>query len=359
MIHAVIMVGGSGTRLWPVSRRKAPKQTMRIGGSDTLLGASYARGAAAAGPDGTVMFVATAELASVIRAHVPGLEADSLILEPEGRDTAACIGLAAVHVRRRDPDGVMLVLPADHLIAPLERFVEVARTAAEVADRERCLVTIGVKPRHPATGLGYIQRGEALEPRTAVPAYRVRGFKEKPNAATARAYVESGEYYWNSGIFAWRADVILAEMERHLPKHHECLQKIACALDDGGGDKISCEVYGCIPRISIDFGIMEKAQALAVVEADFSWDDVGSWTAYAQHVRRDADGNAVDGSFVGVDARDNIIVAPKGKMVTAVGLEEHVVIDTPDALFICPRSRDQDVKKIVEKLREMGRADLL
>jgi mannose-1-phosphate guanylyltransferase len=361
VIHAVIMVGGSGTRLWPVSRQKRPKQTMKIGSADSLLVGSYGRAKALVekSGEGSVTFVATEALASVVRGEIPQLPEGSLVLEPEGRDTAACIGLAAVHVLHRDPDGVMVVTPADHLIRPVEAFVDVARAAAEVAESERSLVTIGVVPRGPATAYGYIHRGAKLARALKRPAYEVEAFREKPDEAAARAYVDSGEYYWNSGIFAWRADVILKEIETHLPEHHRLLVQIAEKIGTPEEAEVARRVYHDIPKISIDYGVMERAEKVAVVEADFSWDDVGSWTAYAAHLKRDADGNDVEGEFIGIDCRDCIVVSPPGKPVAAVGLEGVVVIDTPDALFICPRSRDQDVKKIVAKLKESGREELL
>ena len=352
------MVGGSGTRLWPVSRAKRPKQTMRIGSEDSLLVGSHKRAKALAGQEG-VLFVATELLGGVIRGEIPRLPEGSLVLEPEGRDTAACIGLAAVHVLHRDPDGVMIVMPADHLISPVEAFVAVAKAAAEVAERERSLVTIGIVPRGPATAYGYVHRGASLDLDVGRPAYEVSEFREKPDEATAREYVDSGEYYWNSGIFAWRADVILKEIETHLPEHHRLLSEIAAKIGTPEEAEVARRVYHDIPKISIDYGVMERAGKVAVVEADFSWDDVGSWTAYAAHLKRDADGNDVEGEFIGIDCRDCIVVSPPGKPVAAVGIEGLVVIDTPDALFICPRSRDQDVKKIVAKLKEAGREELL
>jgi mannose-1-phosphate guanylyltransferase len=358
MIYSVIMVGGSGTRLWPVSRARRPKQTLRIGGADSLLVGTWKRARALSGEEG-VIFVATAKLGGVIRGEVPGLPEGALVLEPEGRDTAACIGLAAVHVMRCDPEGVCVVMPADHLIRPVEKFVRVARTAAEVAERERCLVTMGIVPRSPATGYGYIHRAGPLADGYELAAYRVAAFREKPDQATARAYVDSGEYYWNSGIFAWRADVILAEMAKHLPDHHARLLEIASCIGSADETEACRRSYSQMERISVDYGVMEKAEEVAVVEADFSWDDVGSWTAYAEHIRRDADGNDVEGELIGVDCTDNIVVAPREKPVAAVGVKGMVIIDTPDVLFICPRSRDQDVKRMVEKLKGMGREELL
>ncbi|MHC5053709.1 MAG: mannose-1-phosphate guanylyltransferase [Planctomycetota bacterium] len=362
-IHAVIMVGGAGTRLWPVSRAARPKQMMKVGRNESLLDATYARAKALAGEN--VLVVGTAKLGGVIREDLPDLPEDKLILEPEGRDTAACVGLAAVHVARRSPDDVILMMPADHIVEPTEAFVRVARTAAAVAAQEKCLVTIGIVPKFAATGYGYVHRGEAVKAANgsdfAAKAFRVRAFREKPGDETAKRYVDSGEYYWNAGIFAWTAGAILKEIESHLPEHHAKLAEIASAFGTPDEQRVADDVYPTIPRISIDYGVMEKAKQVAVVEADFGWDDVGSWTAFAEHVERDADGNAVEGDFIGIDARECIVIGhgAKGKLVAAVGVEDLVIVDTPDALLVMPRARDQDVKKVVAKLKELGRTELL
>jgi len=362
-IHAVIMVGGAGTRLWPVSRAARPKQMMKVGREESLLDGTYARAKALAGEN--VLVVGTAKLGKVIREDLPDLPEEKLVLEPEGRDTAACVGLAAVHVARSSPDDVIVMMPADHIVEPVDSFVRVARTAAAVASQEKCLVSIGVVPRFAATGYGYVHRGEAVKASNgsdfAAKAFRVRSFREKPGDETAKRYVDSGEYYWNAGIFAWTAGAILAEIEAHLPEHHAKLSEIASALGTPKAKKVADKVYPTIPRISIDYGVMEKAKSVAVVEADFDWDDVGSWTAFAEHVERDADGNAVEGEFLGIDARECIVIGHghKGKLVAAVGVEDLVIVDTPDALLVMPRSRDQDVKKVVAKLKELGRTELL
>ncbi|MHC4253239.1 MAG: mannose-1-phosphate guanylyltransferase [Planctomycetota bacterium] len=366
-IHAVIMVGGAGTRLWPVSRAARPKQMMKVGRNESLLDATYARAKALAGEN--VLVVGTAKLGKVIREDLPDLPEDKLVLEPEGRDTAACVGLAAVHVARSSPDDVIVMMPADHIVEPTEAFVRVAKTAAAVAAQEKCLVTIGIVPKFAATGYGYVHRGEAVKAANGrdmsecegAKAYRVRAFREKPGDETAKRYVDSGEYYWNAGIFAWTAGAILAEIEEHLPEHHAKLSEIAAAFGTPDEQSVADEVYPTIPRISIDYGVMEKAKSVAVVEADFGWDDVGSWTAFAEHVERDADGNAVEGEFLGIDARECVVIGHGGgaKLVAAVGVEGLVIVDTPDALLVMPRARDQDVKKVVAKLKELGRTELL
>ena len=357
MIHPVIMVGGSGTRLWPASRAKSPKQLMKVEGDETLLGGTVARARAVSGGD--VMLVATSRLAPPIRDAMPDLPEDALVVEPEGRDTAACVGLAAVHVAASDPEGVMLVLPADHIVGPMDKFVKVATTACEVADREKCLVSIGVVPRGPATGYGYVHRGQGIEGEFAAPSFRVQQFREKPNRATAEEYVASGEFYWNSGIFAWRADVILGEIEKHLPEHDARLKQIAEAMKAGTVDDVLGEAYAGMPRISVDYGILEKAEKVAVVEADFDWDDVGCWTALAGHLPTDGDGNAVRGEFLGLDAKNCVIDARPGKLVIGAGIEDLVVVDMDDVLLLVPRSRDQDVKKVVDKLKELGKTQYL
>jgi len=362
-IHAVIMVGGAGTRLWPVSRAARPKQMMKVGRDESLLDGTYARARALAGEN--VLVVGTAKLGGVIREDLPDLPEDKLVLEPEGRDTAACVGLAAVHVAKCSPDDVIVMMPADQIIEPADAFVRVAKTAAAVASQEKCLVSIGIVPRFPATGYGYVHRGEPVQASNgsafAAKAFRVRAFREKPGDETAKRYVDSGEYYWNAGIFAWTAGAILKEIESHLPEHHAKLSEIAAALGTPDEGQVADKVYPTIPRISIDYGVMEKAKSVAVVEADFDWDDVGSWTAFADHVERDADNNAVEGDFVGIDTRECVVIGHGGekKLVAAVGVEDLIIVDTPDALLVMPRSRDQDVKKVVAKLKELGRTELL
>jgi len=357
MIWAVIMVGGTGTRLWPASRAARPKQTMKIAKDESLLAGTYSRAKALAGE--RVLVVATARLGELIRRELPTLPDGALVVEPEGRDTAACVCLAALHVSRRDPSGVMIVMPTDHIVEPVERFLAVARTAAAVAERERCLVTVGVPPRCPSTAYGYVRRGEPIAGEYERPVFRVAEFREKPDEPTAKEYIASGEYLWNSGVFAWRADVILEELARYLPRHHRRLVEASASF----GGPCECDslarAYAGIPRVSIDYGVLERAEKVAVVEADFHWDDVGSWTALAAHLPHDAHGNAVRGELVGIDVADCVVVAPEGKLVAAVGVQGYVIVDTPDVILVCPRSRDQDVKKIVEKLRDSGRSEFL
>lgn len=360
MIWSVLMVGGAGTRLWPRSRRALPKQFMRIGGRESLITQAWRRGSGLAGAERTLV-VATSNLAEPVRRELPELRPENLLAEPEGRDTAACVGLAATVIRNRDPEAVMAAMPADHFIEPLEGFLAAARTGCEVAARLGSVVTIGIVPAGPATAYGYVRRGEALEGGGAfeVPVYRSLGFREKPDPELAESYVASGEYYWNSGIFVWKADVIVDEIRKNLPAHAEALGEIAAAVGRPGFDEVLGRVYPGMPRISIDYGVLEKAPDVAIVEAGFNWDDIGSWGALAKYLKQDEGGNRVEGEFVGVDAEECIVLGPEGKLVAAVGVDDLVIVDTPDALLVCRRGRDQDVKKLVERLRGLGREDLL
>lgn len=357
-IFPVIMVGGAGTRLWPVSRREAPKQLMRVGSEESFLRASFRRAAKVAPPE-NVLVVTTAVQRDMVLNELPDALPGNVIAEPEGRDTAAAVGLAAVVVYHRSPNGICVMLPADHHIGSSDEFARGVRAAARVAADHDYLVTTGVVPTYPSTAYGYIHRGEKIGEIDGIPAYRVNSFREKPNPYTAKEYLESGEYYWNSGIFSWKAQVILEEFARYLPEHYIRLQEVADVADTAEFDDVLERVYPELPKISVDFGIMEYTRRTAVVECVFSWDDVGSWTSVGRYYPKDDAGNATDGDVLLLDCRGNVIHAPEGKLLTMVGVEDMVVIDTKDALFIAPKERDQEVKEIVKRLTMSGRDDLL
>jgi mannose-1-phosphate guanylyltransferase len=291
---------------------------------------------------------------------VPGLPEENILLEPGPRGTAPCIGLAAVLLQQRDPAATMAVCPADHLITDAAGFRRAIATAAELAE-DAYLVTLGIAPDHPHTGYGYIQRGDPLGAVKGLPAYRVRRFAEKPDAATAQFFVTSGEYYWNGGIFVWRADTILAEMATLLPRLHVELGPVAQAWGSDRQMEVLAAAWERVPRTTIDYGVMERAVQVAVVPVDIGWDDVGNWSTLSGLVEGDEQGNVVhgDGRPLLLDTSDTYVYAPAGRLVATVGLEGFVVIDTPDALLVCPKDRAQDVREAVDRLKAEGLEDYL
>ncbi len=345
----VIMAGGGGTRLWPLSRRAHPKQFLPLlPGGETLLAATVRRTAALAPVERTLVVTAASQVADVRRA-VPSLPPDNIVVEPEARNTAPCIGLGALAVRARDPDGVMAVLPSDQYVADEPAFVRAARRALDLA-AEGEVVTVGIEPRHPETGFGYIQCGEPLGP----DARKVVRFVEKPDRATAETYVNSGDYLWNAGMFFFPARRVLDEIRSNMPE-------LGAILDGIAQDPARCgELYPRAPKVSIDYGVMEKLGGrMAVVPADLGWSDVGSWAALAEVLPRDGAGNTTIGETVTIDARGNVLVGDGKVLVAAVGVSDLVVVATGDAVVVLPRERAQDVKRVVESLEARKREPYL
>ena len=351
-IYAVIMAGGSGTRFWPASRKENPKQLIPITSEKSMIEETVNRLRSFL-PDERI-FVCTnpAQGAKVVEI-VPGFKSEQLIIEPFGRDTSACVGLAAARLHAIDPDGIMCLLPADHVITPVDSFAAVLAKGAEVAQAENGFVTVGIKPTFPATSYGYIKRGDAQQPGV----YRVDQFCEKPQLETAEKFVNSGEYYWNGGMFLWKTGVILEAIEKHLPDLARGLDAIMAEPEN---DEVLATVYGTLPKISIDFGIMEKVDSIFTVEATFNWDDVGSWSAVRPYYNQDESGNAVaNGNVVAIDSAKNIVNVPAGKEVILIDMQDTVVVDTEDALLICPAGSDQKVKEALEAIEKKGRGDIL
>ncbi|HUU22670.1 MAG TPA: sugar phosphate nucleotidyltransferase, partial [Phycisphaerae bacterium] len=286
-----------------------------------------------------------------VRRALPGVPAGNILAEPVGRNTAPCIGWAALHVRRRDPAGLLAVLPADHVVDEPEGFRRAVRIAVAAA-REGGMVTFGITPDRPETGFGYIELGEEISPGVRA----VARFVEKPDLPTARACLESGRHVWNSGMFFFTAERILGEIGRQLPELARGLAAIDAAADREGEVE---RIFAALPSISVDYGVMEGAADLACVPAAFGWSDLGSWAAAHEHARRDPDGNALPADAVAIDARGCLARVPMGKLVALVGVTDLMVVDTGDALLICPRERAQDVKQVVETLERRGRRELL
>ena len=354
--YAVLMAGGVGSRFWPWSRRDTPKQLLALAGDKTMLGETAERVRALV-PDENIIVVTGSRLRAGVAEAMPWMPAQSILCEPVGRNTAACVGWAAHEIASRDPEGVMVVLPADHVVGPPQVFEQALDDALALADAERKLVTFGIEPTEPATGYGYIKAGPAL--RSAPGAREVGSFHEKPTPDRARQFLDEGDYYWNCGMFAWRSDVILAELDAHLP---ELARDLAGLEERRRGGRLAQaavdEVYPDLQAISIDHGVMEKSAAVAMLPAGFTWNDIGDWDAVAEIWPDDADGNKSRDRLIALDSTGNV-VATRGKPVALVGVEGLAIVDTDDALLICRRDRAQDVRRIVDELKREGLDKLL
>jgi mannose-1-phosphate guanylyltransferase len=350
------MAGGTGTRLWPFSRRDSPKQSLKLVGDRTMFQHAVDRLTPSFQSD-RIFVVAGAEHVAALMAQAPELPADNFIVEPEGRGTAACIGLAAMTLRRQDPEAIMAVLTADHFIREEARFRRVLDAAGEVAGLGH-LVTLGITPSSPSTGYGYVKQGEVLGAIGDFPFYRVDRFTEKPELETARRMVESGTYSWNSGMFIWRVERILGEFERQMPEFYAQLMQIDAALATPGFDEVLGRIWPQVEKQTIDYGVMEGARDVVVIPVDIGWSDVGSWASLSELLPADDAGNVVVGPHVGMDTDDTLVFGGK-RLIATIGLERMVVVDTDDALLICPRGREQEVRDIVRRLEREGRWEYL
>jgi mannose-1-phosphate guanylyltransferase len=347
------MAGGSGTRFWPRSRASLPKQFLRLGGAAPLLVETAARARLIAPAERTWVVTAEVHVARV-RELLPELPSEQVVGEPAPRDTAAALGLAALLISVRDRDAVVLASPADHRIAPPERFAASARAAEElIAAQPDRIVVFGIRPTEPATGYGYVERGAPLGSFQGLSAFDVAAFHEKPPAGRARDYVASGHHLWNAGIFAFRAGTLLDELARQMPKLRAGLDELAPAV---GTRRFAAELSRLFPTFekrSVDHGIMEGARSRAVVVPDYAWDDVGSFAAVARGMEVDGQGNVVVGAGIAIDAHGNVVDAGEG-LVALLGVNDLVVVHTGDVTLVCRRDRCEDVKKLIELARARG-----
>jgi mannose-1-phosphate guanylyltransferase len=349
--HIAILAGGEGTRLWPLSRSRRPKQLLQLGGDRTLIQRTVDRLRPLVSPE-QILIITERSHADDLHAQLPELPASSIIVEPTRRGTAAALLLAALHVRARAPLATWASLHSDAFIADDEEFRRTLAAALEAAASGSYLVTTGVEPRFPATGYGYIQRGASLGTVQGFPLFEVVRFVEKPDLPTAEGYVASGEYLWNPGVFVWHNPALLDAFARHQPRIFSVLTSTPLAQVD--------QVYPSAPRETIDVGIMERASNVATVPARFGWSDIGSWAELWELATSSPTDNVLLGAgrSLTADASGNLVYAD-GRTVALVGVQGLVVVETADAVFVCPRDRAQDVKLIVQRLQEEGNADLL
>lgn len=354
MLHVLIMAGGGGTRFWPRSRRKKPKQFLTLIGDRSLIQMALDRVEAQVPPERSWVITSADHQAEVAR-QLPDLSGDSIIGEPCGRDTAACIGLGAALIQREDPNAFMLVMPADHVIEPVQEFRRAVHGAEQLAlEHAQALITFGILPTHPSTGYGYIERGSELPLRRDLAVYRVAAFREKPDADTAERFVSSGRYYWNSGLFVWSAATILKALEERQPALHAAVSRIADAWHTPRRAKVFEAEYSQLQRISIDYAVMEHAKEVLVIQAPFRWDDVGSWLALERLHPQDAAGNTVLALHAGLATKNCVIAADPGNLVATVGVENLLIVQDGNAILIADRKEEGAVKQLVEQLQKSG-----
>jgi len=350
MLHAVIMAGGSGTRFWPASRQLKPKQLLAMVGQRTMLQTTFDRLVGLISSE-HVLVLTNHQLVDEIRKQLPDIPAEHIVGEPCKRDTAPCIGLAASLVTAADPEGIMVVMPSDHVIETKLDFQNALRTAQKLIEAKPSrIITFGIRPSYPAESFGYIQRGNEVSQGV----YEVNRFREKPNLATAQEYVASGEFYWNSGIFVWKAQTILDAIKSFEPEMFAHISKIGESIGTTQFPEVFAQEFQKIQGKSIDYAVMERYNDVLVMQAPFAWDDVGSWQSLARLGQSDEHGNTAQGKFLNIDSKDMIVRSEGEHLIVTIGMQETIVVHTPDATLVAPKSQEERVREVVKRLEAAG-----
>lgn len=347
--YAVIMAGGSGERFWPESRLAKPKQFLNLTGTRSLIQMSFDRVRDLFPPE-QILVVVGKDHVALAKEHLPELPEGNFLVEPVGRNTAPCIGLAAIHIRKRDPGSAMIVFPADHLIQGMDAFHRCLEKGFQWAEAGDHLVTVGIMPSRPETGYGYVERErDAVDQAPSV--YPVRRFVEKPDLIKAQALIDAGSNYWNSGIFFWRADLILEKIRTFIPELYAGLVQIEESIGTDRELQAMESLFPLLPKVSIDYGIMEKSDQILIIEGEFSWEDLGSWNALAGIAQPQAGNMVVSGNHVGMETTD-CMVHGKDMLIATLGVQGLVIVQSGDVVLVCDRNRTQEIKDIVQMLKD-------
>lgn len=360
-MYIVLMAGGAGTRFWPRSRKNMPKQLLKIFGERTMLQGTYDR-VKELTTDDKILIITGENLKDEIVRQLPELPQNNIIAEPFGRNTAPCVALAAAIIKKREQgkNATMVLLPSDHLVHNEQEFRTILTKADSYAKENKTLITLGIKPHYPETGYGYIQRTDKKVDLDGHALYPVKTFAEKPNIETAQRFLESGDFYWNAGIFSWSIDAILEEFEKQMPELYDALPELMSHIDTEKMDEAILKVYSATKSISIDYAIMESASNVSVIESDFKWNDVGSWEAVYNLSDKNKNDSALHTEeVIELNAKNNFFYSQNKKMVAAIDVDDLVLVETDDAILICKRDSSQKVKDIVDKLRHKEMDHLL